>query len=275
MRLSIENYNNFGLFVKALQRPQNVLMTNKTSENTDDYKCKKFYYTNSYDEAVNLLKNGYKEPLDKIKSELKNFCVTNRRENKRSIVNDVFGFVPHVPNAILGIPNSMINYKFEQRNIKVIKIVYDMSIVYDEKPETIVKNSINLLKLLIMLENMGFKTELFLTSISNDDRKQLFVAPFIKLKEYKTPLNIAKLCFPLVHPSMLRRIIFKWKETTPTITNSDFNYGYGIVSYKSIGEQKLKELLIKNNKLKNSDIYINYYDLYSEDKIKKIAESYK
>jgi len=40
-------------------------------------------------------------------------------------------------------------------------------------------------------------------------------------------MNISKLAFPLVHPSMLRRLMFKYLEVTDLITNRDFANGYG------------------------------------------------
>lgn len=39
-------------------------------------------------------------------------------------------------------------------------------------------------------------------------------------------VNISKMAFMLVHPSMLRRLMFRWIETYPEVT-SGFRHGYG------------------------------------------------
>ena len=48
----------------------------------------------------------------------------------------------------------------------------------------------------------------------------------VRLKSANERLNISKLAFPLVHPSMLRRLCFRYLEVAPTVTKS-YTLGYG------------------------------------------------
>ena len=48
----------------------------------------------------------------------------------------------------------------------------------------------------------------------------------IRLKSANEKLNISKLSFPLVHPSMLRRLFLRFVEVHPPVSN-DFKRGYG------------------------------------------------
>ena len=49
----------------------------------------------------------------------------------------------------------------------------------------------------------------------------------VQIKNYGERYSFQKVSFPLVHPSMFRRIGFKWLETVPGITDSGFSFGYG------------------------------------------------
>ena len=48
----------------------------------------------------------------------------------------------------------------------------------------------------------------------------------VRIKSANEKLNVSKLAFPLVHPSMLRRLFFRFIEVYPNVTKS-FVSGYG------------------------------------------------
>jgi hypothetical protein len=48
----------------------------------------------------------------------------------------------------------------------------------------------------------------------------------VRIKSATEKLNVSKIAFPLVHPSMLRRLFFRYIEVYPNVTKS-FVFGYG------------------------------------------------
>ena len=69
------------------------------------------------------------------------------------------------------------------------------------------------------------------------------------VKRFRDNLDLKKLLFPLVHPSMIRRIFFKYVETNPELTNSRFANGYGY-PYSEFSPNQMKaykEKIIGNN----------------------------
>ena len=48
---------------------------------------------------------------------------------------------------------------------------------------------------------------------------------YVRIKTDREPLNLKKLVFPLVHPSMLRRIYFKWAEVNDYDYDMTGSYG--------------------------------------------------
>jgi hypothetical protein len=63
----------------------------------------------------------------------------------------------------------------------------------------------------------------------------------IRLKSANEKLNLSKLAFPLVHPSMFRRLYFRFVEVYPTIPKS-YRYGYGRVP----SEKEFRKVSEKN-----------------------------
>ena len=53
----------------------------------------------------------------------------------------------------------------------------------------------------------------------------VFVFCGIVVKDYRQPMDLLKLSFPLTSPAMFRRFGFKWKETTPFSTRTTSGYG--------------------------------------------------
>ncbi len=49
----------------------------------------------------------------------------------------------------------------------------------------------------------------------------------VTMKEFSQNLNLLKLAFPLIHPSMLRRISFRYLETMPAMKDTNYTNGYG------------------------------------------------
>ena len=69
----------------------------------------------------------------------------------------------------------------------------------------------------------------------------------VRIKTDKEPLNLKKICFTIAHPSMQRRIKFKWMEVNDF--NFDFTqYGYGgyvsMSTVKNTIEKKLRDNFI-------------------------------
>lgn len=84
--------------------------------------------TSSYEEAQSLLIHGYEDPVKNIKSSLaKNKKLTSKIYNsipKPIVQNRVVGFVPNVPNALKGLPESMITLEKLHKKRKTISIIY-------------------------------------------------------------------------------------------------------------------------------------------------------
>ena len=101
-------------------------------------------------------------------------------------------------------------------------IDYNASVSTDQ----IIEESIKAMQIVKKLETQGYRCNLniVLGATAGYPSKQFVIK--VRIKSANEKLNVSKLAFPLVHPSMLRRLFFRFIEVYPHITES-FVYGYG------------------------------------------------
>lgn len=214
-----------------------------------------FTKTKSYAEAVELLKNGYADPLEKIKRgvEVNSRGFSAQRTLPR---NDIVGYAPCVPNAILGIPQSMINKDVIARKSKVVTIVYDVTGAWHVEADTFIKAGIMVLTIINSLEVNGYRVSLK-TVFQNCRSGNQFSFAAVTLKDWRQPLDLKKMAFPFCHPSMLRRIGFRHLERNPKITENRFTFGYGTANVSDKEYDELEKELREHKLLEDHEKYIN------------------
>lgn len=209
-----------------------------------------FYLTQNYEEALELLSGGYDYGVEQLKAKLE--CMSSMDNNfDRKIIQDVVGFQPIVSNYLMGIPQNMFNQKLVMKKQKVItinKCIDYMAIVPADK---ILEYSARTLRIIQELERKGYAINLnILDGYSCENGKEIIK---VRIKNSNERLNLAKLAFPLLHPSMLRRIMFRYVEvsdTTPMRTSRSGGGSIGGCVNDDIYKQILKnegEIFIERN----------------------------
>ena len=228
---------NVGAFVKAYVREFSSLndfetyITNTPLNDTFRWTklasvsgSEEFTGTHSYEQAVEMFKNGWQSKAEELTKKLKVIQNQVIDAQVQKVIFDVVGFQASVPRYLQGIPTNMVNKKLVPIKQKIVTINKDISYNCGVTTEQIVEASIQTLQLVKRIEAQGIRVNLNLiwgvkASGSNEVVK-------IRLKSANERVNISKLAFPLVHPSMLRRLCFRYLEVAPTITHG-YLYGYG------------------------------------------------
>lgn len=193
----------------------------KLSSTNSSYK---FTETHSYEEATELFKNGWNDMAKKLTKSLK----VNQNQvvdaQVKKILFDVVGFQCSVPRYLQGIPTNMVNKKLVPVKQRVITLNKDISYNCGTTTEQIIEASVQTLQLIKKIEAQGIRVNLnLILGVKGGNTKEVVK---VRLKSANERLNISKLAFPLVHPSMLRRLFFRYIEVAPTITKS-YSWGYG------------------------------------------------
>ena len=184
----------------------------------------KFTQTSSYEEATQLFKEGWNKMANELTKSLKVKQQQVENAQVQKVMFDIVGFQASVPRYLQGIPTSMVNKKLVPAKQKVITLNKDISYHAGVKTSEIVEASVQVLHLIKKIEAQGIRVNLNLIWGTREDSTKEVVK--IRLKSANERLNISKLAFPLVHPSMLRRLAFRYLEVAPTVT-SGYSWGYG------------------------------------------------
>lgn len=191
--------------------------------------------TNTFQEAVDLFKNGWTVGAQDLTKKLK-VAESNKEVHTayRNILS-MAGYQAIVPLYLQGVPNCMVNKKPVPVKNKVITINKALSCSAAVSSDTLMNESIKCFQIIKKIEASGFRVNLNLLISTGH------VCIKIRLKSAGEKLNISKLAFPLVHTAMFRRLYFKFIEVYPTIPKS-YRHGYGRVP----NEFEFKKVCEKN-----------------------------
>lgn len=227
------------------QTPVNIAFTNQSHSSIKG--TESFTQTKSFEEAVGLFKNGWREEAIRLEKMLKDKAKDTHIKTKARPTYSVEGFQCSVPRYLQGMPDSMINRKNVPVKDKVITINKEINYNAMTSTSTIEAESVKALSLINNIEAQGHRCNLNLvlsTERTKGKTKTREMAK-IRIKSANERLNVSKLAFPLVHPSMLRRLLFRYIEIAPTVTR-DYVWGYGSPTATSTVRGLLKQLGYEN-----------------------------
>ena len=199
----------------------------------------RFTKTNSFEEATDLLFHGWESGAKLLTTKL------NARNGspvaKNKTVYDVAGVQCSVPRYLQGIPTNMIQNKRVAAKTKVANVVKNFAYASTVKAERIEEESVKFLEMVRNMEQSGIRCNVFITiPVYLTEFKRNIVCIDVKIKDSTQRMNIKQMAFPLMHPSMLRRIIFnvieKLEETSVV----------GVVHGYVVGEQKVVKETMNN-----------------------------
>lgn len=192
-----------------------------------------FSGTANYGEAEDLLLHGW----DSMAQELKSKIGVNMRAtgHTQRAVYSMAGVVPCVPRYLQGMSDSMVAYKRIPKKDKVLTINKAARYSWKVRKETIIEESIKVLRLVQNLEQQGYRINLNVLLAINEyvGNAKTYVTK-LKIKTSGQRLNLKQMAFPLVHPSMSRRIWFRCIEHDPFCNTRGFANGYGVAASRDI-----------------------------------------
>ena len=198
-----------------------------------------FTKTNSFEEATDLLYHGWESGAKLLTTKL------NARNGspvaKNKTVYDVAGFQCSVPRYLQGIPTNMIQNKRVAAKTKVANVVKSFAYASTVKAEIIEEESAKFLEMVQNMEQSGTRCNVFVTiPLYLTSYKNSIVCIDVKIKDSTQRMNIKQMAFPLMHPSMLRRIIFNVIEKLEETKEVGVRHGF------VIGDQKVVKQTMNN-----------------------------
>jgi hypothetical protein len=172
-------------------------------------------FTESYDAAVKLTQNGWREGAKRVESlrrDLDDAVQTLVAAKAANMVYAVDGDWVDVGRLVTGDPECCGSWHIQgdDRNEKVIKVVANVSVSCAVNAETIFARGAACLAAVDIIESLGKRVELWIGLGLNDCGKR--IETHVLVKPASQPLELDRLAFTLCHASMLRRVLFAHME---------------------------------------------------------------
>ena len=215
----------------------------------------------SYDEALEYLEKGYQPIVDKLKMQIRaNVQGTGKRI---SFHNDIVGYAPIVPLAVLGVPNSMINSYMKPIKSKVIDVYYDGTFSCGVNSDDTIKTGGKVISVILDLGQQGYRFNFYqVQSYADEDNCDMMC---VKLKDAAQPIDLKRMSFPIAHIAFFRVIGFDWYSKTPKGT---YRFGYGhALCHENKVNKKLPEIF--KEMFGNNAVYISGNKLLKEENPEK------
>jgi len=225
--LNIEMYNS----AQDMARDLEIRSITNPKFDADPYENRRFVGA-SREETYTMLREGYQPTVDALKSKLK---ISAAGQGKRfKSFNDVVGYQPIIPNAIMGLPNSMVNSSLKPIKTKVIDVYYEMTVAAYTESSDLIKAGQKMLGVIMELEAQGYRFNLYCTQGYYDTSNGCDMV-CIKVKSASQPMDLKRMSFPISHTAFFRGIGFDWYSKFPKGTYRS-GYGHAISYDKSQSE---------------------------------------
>ena len=267
-RLYLEVYSDLYEFIDTInERPVNEAFVkyygadNQSSHTEGDKKSHAFKFTGTctWDESVRLLEGGWSEGVKLIE----NAGSMKGHASSFEFKTDIVGCTPCVPNAIMGLPDSMLNISEQKKQKSEVTIIYMIGAHHKINKRELAAASRKLLDAICSIERSGTRVKLIVGKCNSEGKyasKKHNIACLFPLKQADQPINLMKMSYPLVHPSFFRRQMFHWQESLPYDFGvcPDLVAGHG---YTLVDNASFKQDLVKMRIIKPTDIIVNFNDL--------------
>ena len=206
-----EEFDSMSDFLDSIAaRPR--LWTTDSSESNDE----RFSGTKSFQQADEFARDGWPEGRE---------LMARAAADAASIVkvnliparwNDVAGAYADIQAAIAGDPLCMVNIGDDDKVQRpVIDFWVEVGAASATKKESITARGAAMLAWIDALEDTGRRVALTVISRANNDGAQATnLTVKITIKRPDEPIDLDRLTYCLINPSMLRRHIFAWRERT-------------------------------------------------------------
>lgn len=246
MKYITEDFNSIQAFIHAMNERE-ICKDAGDSSVTGSYE---FTKTRDYGEASRLALYGDKANAEKVELAIKRLQGGRTGHEERAqarVKRGVVGSRPCVPAAVMGHPNAMYRRHVVRTIRPVVNVYYNTSVSCTVDADDIIEFGAKLVTALKTVERSGVRVNVYVGAFLKDSDER--VATFVRVKDSDHDLDALRMAYPIVNPSLLRRHIFRFIETSKTLTQNRWKYGYGRVVEGSSEQEFWKGMNKKNSVL--------------------------
>lgn len=246
------------------QSPLPFYADNPVSQSEDS----KFAGTASFDEANKLMLYGDTKLAKKVNKVVGTMRQKiNASRPKKRMVQAVGGFMPNVPAYLSGAKKQMWRIQEKRVRDRVMTIVFNSAIHCGTTVNEAIETCATLMQAIMKIEAAGIRVNLYNAHYTADSSNNLIVGELIKIKDSGQYLDLLKMVYPMVNPSMHRRHHFKTIESLDE--RLGMCYGYPVRG-GDLAVDATKHCGLRNVHL------LSFYDVFEntiDETVNKIIES--
>lgn len=206
-----------------------------------------FTKTKSFDEAIDLLHDGWTDKAKELTKKLKAVERDMAPIMKQQRCISVAGYQPIVPLFLAGQPANMVGTRMQPVKQKVVTLVKSVSYSGNVEPEEWTEQGLKALAVVKKLESNGLRVNVDIVRGGYDpDTKSNGIVCRVRVKNANERLNVSKLAFTMCHPSIQRRLMFRFTEVYDKVS-SGYRSTYGMTfitsDWKKVLDKKKEYLL--------------------------------
>lgn len=285
METTIKKFNTLHEYNQYLEAGETLECFKHRAESHDFYlgddryskKRKKWVGTQSWNEATDLMIHGDKALAKKVEKEgvATARVKVNAVRPRAKVVRSVGGFMPNIPAYLADSKKQMFRIQKQPVKQRVMTIVYNASVYCGTDADEVVETSSKLVQTIMKIEASGTRVNLYMANLTasnlirdwKNDTPHKVVGALVKIKDSGQYMDVLKMCYPLIHPSMHRRQHFRLLEMD---SDNDYTscYGYPVQYGKAVDE------VVKESGIKNATV-ISFYEINGKslEEISKIITS--
>ena len=223
---------------------------------TDRYttKRRKWVGTNTYDEATDLMLHGDRSLAKKVENAgvATARVKVNAARPRAKVVRSMGGFMPNIPAYLSNSKKQMWRMQKQEVKQRVMTIVYNASVYAGTDADEVIETSSKLVQTVMKIEASGTRVNLYCANLTatniprnwRTDTPRKVVGTLVKIKDSGQYMDVLKMCYPLIHPSMHRRQHFRMLELD---SDKDFTSCYGYpVQYGKAVDEAVQECGLRN-----------------------------
>lgn len=211
-----------------------------------------FQGVSTYEEAVDLFEHGYSQEIEAL-----NLPPAKNGARRPAFTASPIGFAPIVPNALKGLPNSMIDTRPRKSGARVVRLVVDVGRSGSVETYEIEEWGRQIVALCRGLEIGGQRVQIDVLASCSTYRGTI-CAFRLPIKRAQEPLDIKRICFPIVHPAFQRVFKFDWYDRMPNSPTVG-GYGHALCYEDSATRAKYAEGILQPN-----EYYVGYTTDFDE-----------
>ena len=253
----IEEFNNFNELINTNDSRERNFGDSRTDNDRN-------WRGATYEEAVDMLRYGWQDK-DKLDYTMQKISQLNKQQEtqRTSFKNDIVGFAPVVPLAIMGVPQNMINSTRIPKKAKVIKIILDVGMASGVSVNEKMEWGAKVTSKIANLEKQGFRVKIeCIKTFVEDNRTSKCHVCKVPVKSENQPFDVKRMMFVIAHPAMSRRIMFDWYERLPEAVEYS-GYGRSLQYHNTDRANKIKAVIADTE---------NSYYISIEDNIDKVLK---